>query len=331
VFTDAHAKQRRAGRFVNSSRVRTALAAALFSVAGIAPAMAQYRGDRIPGNAGLEVGSQPPPGIYVGYLGWFYPTDTVTDANGDVVGSGERSLRVSLNAVLVSWVTPLTVAGANVGGTVVLPWIRDRIEGNVLDIDSGLGYTDMIVTPVALGWHLGRTDLLASYSLYLPTGKYERGGRDNSGLGMLGQEVSFGTTIFGPTRHWHGAVNVAYEWHTEKKDLDLRVGQVATLEGGVGYSVYTKVNNPLPLISTFGVAGYGQFKVTEDSGEDLPALVRGGKDRVVALGPEVKVFIPQARLTVIGRVMPEFGAQLRTEGVSVSVSLAYVARSFSRP
>ena len=306
-------------------------AAALLLVALATPAMAQYKADRIPGSVGLEVGSQAPPGIYLGYLGWFYPTDTLRDANGDRVGSGENSLTVSLHSLAVSWVTPVKVVGANVGGTVGFPWIRNRLELNTLDIDtdSGLGYTDTIFTPVALGWHAGRTDVLASYTLYLPTGKFEAGGSGNTGLGMTGQELSVGTTVFDAGRKWHGAANLAYEWHTKKKDQDLRVGQVATIEGGLGYSIYTKVDNPLPLITTFGVAGYSQFKVTEDSGADVLALARAGKDRIFGLGPEVKVFIPQAKLMVLGRVLPEFGGRMRTEGLSIFVSAAYTAKSFT--
>jgi hypothetical protein len=67
------------------------------------------------------------------------------------------------------------------------------------------------------------------------------------------------------------------------------------------------VNNLLPLITNVGVVGYGQFKVTEDSGSAVSPLVRGEKDRVFGLGGEVNVFIPQARLTVMARVLPEFG------------------------
>jgi hypothetical protein len=43
----------------------------------------------------------------------------------------------------------------------------------------------------------------------------------------------------------------------------------------------------------------------------------------------MKLFIPQAKLTVVGRVMPEVGGRLRTEGLSISVSAAYIAKSFT--
>jgi hypothetical protein len=187
---------------------------------------AQSKGDRLPGNVGLQVGTQPPPGIYVDYLLWVYPTDTVKSASGDNVAQG-LSVTSVLHGALVAWVTPYTLAGGNVGGTVAVPFVKNRIQLNALDVDTGLAFTDMIVTPVSLGWHRKQSDFQTAYSLYLPTGKFEAGGSDNAGLGMVGQELSFGTTAFLDTRRlWHAAGNIAYEWHTKKTDLDLRVGQI---------------------------------------------------------------------------------------------------------
>jgi hypothetical protein len=76
---------------------------------------------------------------------------------------------------------------------------------------------------------------------------------------------------------WHAAGNFAYEWHTKKKDLDLRVGQILTLEYGAGRTPYKKINNPLPLITNIGLVGYGQFKVAEDNGSDASPLAGGEK------------------------------------------------------
>lgn len=310
---------------------RTLAGALTLVVLSSSAALAQYKPLRIPGNVGLQVGTQPPPGIYVGYLLWVYPTDTIKDQNGDRIGEGVGGLTSSLNGAVVSWVTNYTLIGGRVGGTVVLPFIRNRIERNALNIDTGIAYTDTIVSPFTLGWHKPQTDLVAGYSLYLPTGEFEAGGSNNSGLGMYGQELAFGVTQhFDQRRSWHGAANVAYEWHSQKRDLDLRVGQTMTIEGGFGKTFYTKVNNPIPLITNIGIVGYSQFKVTGDTGEDIPPLLRGLKDRVFALGPEVNVYIPQIKMAIAGRVLPEFGARVRTQGTTISISAAYTLRSLAR-
>jgi hypothetical protein len=260
-----------------------------------------------------------------------YPTDTIVDEDGEQVNSGEGGLTSSLNGLVLSWVTLYRLAGATVGGTVIFPVIRNRIDTNILDIDTGLGYTDMILQPINLGWKRGATDLLAAYSLYLPTGKFEHGGTENTGLGMVGQEVAFGFTRHDTRHQWNGAANLAYEWHTEKKDTDIRVGHIATIEGGVGRTIYKKVNNPVPLMTTFGVAAYAQFKVTGDSGDDIPTALRGFEDRVFAAGPEVKVYVPQARIALALRVLPEFGARMRTEGLTVSFMGIYTLKSLAKP
>lgn len=269
-------------------------------------ARAQFKGLRIPGSAGLQAGTQAPPGIYVGNLFYAYPTDTLKDDNGDRLGTGLTDLTVMLDGIFVSWVTNYEIAGGTLGGAVGLPWMKSLIERNALDVDSGWGYTDSIFTRLQVGWHRPRYDMLAGYTLYLPTGKYEPGGTDNSGFGMVAQELAFAATgFFDEKRTWHGAGSVAHEWHSEKKDTDIRVGQIMTIEGGFGRTFYKKVNNPIPLITNIGVVAYRQFKVTDDSGSNVPAVLAGQKDRVYGIGPEVNVFIPQARLTIIGWVIPE--------------------------
>jgi hypothetical protein len=293
-------------------------------------ARAQYKGLRIPGSAGLQAGTQAPPGIYVGNLFWVYPTDTLKDDNGDEIGSGNTSLTPMLEAILVSWVTNYKIFGGNVGGTVGLPWMKNLIERDLLDIDSGWGYSDSILTPLQIGWHKPRYDMLAGYTLYLPTGNYEAGGRDNSGFGMVAQELAFAATgFFDEKRLWHGAGSVAHEFHTKKNDVDIRVGQIMTIEGGFGRTFYKKVNNPLPLITNIGVIAYRQFKVTEDSGADVASIVEGLKDRVYGIGPEFNIFIPQAKLSVIARLVPEFGARVRTQGTTFTLTVVYAAKSLA--
>jgi hypothetical protein len=83
------------------------------------------------------------------------------------------------------------------------------------------------------------------------------------------------------------------------------------------------------MIMNLGVAGYSQFKVTGDSGSDIPPVLRGYKDRVFALGPEFNIYIPKPRLTVLVRYEPEFGARLRTEGQTFVVSIGRVVKSFA--
>ena len=72
----------------------------------------------------------------------------------------------------------------------------------------------------------------------------------------------------------------------------------------LGKTFYKKVGGPIPTIMNLGMAGYAQFKITGDSGSDIPPALRGFKDRVFALGPEFNIFIPKPRLTFLIRYGP---------------------------
>ena len=187
--------------------LRPALVYSLFGVLLLNIAsQAQYKGDDIPGFLGLQSGTQAPPGLYIGNVVWVYPTDTVKDDNGNKINSGNGSLTSTLNVILLSWVSNYKVLGANYGATVAIPFIKNRIQLNSLDVNSGFAFTDMIVTPISLGWHRKRANFNAGYNLYLPTGRFSAGGTDNTGLGMYGNEFFVGTTVYlDPKKLWSAA------------------------------------------------------------------------------------------------------------------------------
>lgn len=308
---------------LRAGRLFCLLAFLLIGLAG----NAQYKGDHIPGFLGLDAGTQAPPGIYVGNLLWIYPTSTVKDDNGNNVNQ-RGSLTSTLDGILLSWVSNYKILGANYGATTVIPFIQNQLQLDSLDVNTGFAFTDMIVTPVSLGWHLKKADVIAAYNIYVPTGRYSPTGTDNTGLGMVGNELSLGSTFYlDQKKMWSAAGNFALEFHTDKSGTNINVGDMATIEGGLGRKFYRKVSGPIPVIMNLGVDGYAQFKVTGDSGSDIPPTLQGFKDRVFALGPEFNAFLPKPRLTLLARYEPEFGARNRTQGQTIVFSIAWVAKS----
>src|SRR6516164_10119777 len=97
---------------------------------------AQYKGDDIPGFLGLQSGTQAPPGFYVGNVVWVYPTDTVKDNNGNTVGQQRAQLTSTADVILIELVTNYKILGANIGGDVAIPFIKNRIQLNSLDVSS---------------------------------------------------------------------------------------------------------------------------------------------------------------------------------------------------
>src|SRR4029079_1160404 len=81
------------------------------------------------------------------------------------------------------------------------------------------------------------------------------------------------------------ATTAFLEIHTKKKDQDLKVGEILTLEGGAAYNIEK-------LGAAFGVGYSYQGKITDDSGADIPvaelqALNLYGKNRVFSVGPDL--------------------------------------------
>jgi hypothetical protein len=293
-------------------------------------AQAQYKGDDIPGFLGLSNGTQPPPGLYLGALAWVYPTDTVKDNNGNSIAL-PGSLTSSAGIMLVNVVTPYKLFGANIGASGGFPFIKNRIQTDQLNVSTGFAYTDMFAG-LNLGWHLKRADVMAGYNLYIPTGNFVQGGNNNTGLGMWGNEFTIGTTVYLDERKlWNAAGTFALEFNTDKSGTNIQVGNLGTVSWGLGRTFYKKVDGPIPLIMNVGAVGYTQFKVSGDSGSDIPPVLRGFKDHIFAAGPEFNIYVPRPRLTFLVRYEPEFAGRVHTQGSTVVFSFAWVAKSFVHP
>jgi hypothetical protein len=300
----------------------------IFAVSSV-PTQAQYKADDIPGFLGLSNGTQPPPGLYLGSLAWVYPTDTVKDNNGNSIPL-PGSLTSTAEIVLVNVVTNYKLFGGNIGASGGFPFIKNRIQTDSLDVSTSFAYTDMFLG-VNLGWHFKRADVMAGYNLYIPTGTFSPGGNDNTGLGMWGNEFTIGSTVYlDQKKLWNAAGTFAFEFNTDKSGTNIQVGDVGTVSWGLGRTFYKKVSGPIPLIMNVGAAGYAQFKITGDSGSDIPPPLMGFKDRIFSAGPEFNIYIPKPRLTFLVRYEPEFGGRVRTQGQTVVVSLAWVAKSFEK-
>jgi hypothetical protein len=291
-------------------------------------AFAQLNGQNIKGDAGLKAGSQAPPGAYVAVPLWFYTADVVKDRDGVERLSG--NLDAAVFGVALNVVTARKIFGANYGFLVGLPWANNRVQGaEDFDANPGAGLTDMFIQPLSLGWHGPRADATVGYGIFVPTGRYDDGASNNTGLGMWAQEILVGTTVYlNQRRTLHAATTATFDFHSEKKDSETKVGNILNLEGGVGADF---LNGGL----TTGLAYYGTFKLTDDRFDALlPSLLIRGKNRVWGLGPEVTLAIA-ARRTVYGfvtvRYQWEVGARTTTEGGAWNILATFPVRPIRLP
>ena len=227
------------------------------------------------------------------------------------------------------YVSKAKILGANYGAMVAVPLANASIEAPAFALDDTVetSLSDLLIRPIDLGWHTKRADVAAGLQLYAPTGRYERGGDDNIGKGMWTYEPFLGTTVYFDERRTVSLATTAYwEFHGDKKDTDVNVGQILTLQGGLGKSFLGGGSDHRrcllrPVEAHRGSAGRVRTARWVGLRRRLP-----GKHRVFAFGPDVTLPIAsQSKLFALVniRYLWESGAQLKTQGDTLVVTATF--------
>ena len=209
-------------------------------------ARAQLLTQHVKGAVGLKSGSQPPPGGYVPLpVFYLYSTDKVKDRNGNQL-PGNADLTSTFFGVGYSHVTTKKILGGFYGFSVLFPvGANNRIQGTEIDANPGAGFTDSAFTPISLGWHRSRADVITAFNIFAPTGKYTDGANDNTGLGMWGFEPVVGTTVYlDGAKRYHAAAELSFDFQSKKEDSDNKVGNQMNVDGGVGPTSSTADSRP---------------------------------------------------------------------------------------
>jgi len=295
---------------------------------------AQFLGHNAKGDFGLLSGSQPDPGFYFAPYYYRYDAGKLKDRFGNPLRPNiSGSLDANAYIATLWYVSEFKIFGANYGFMFVPAFTDNSFEVPILDVQSrsGTGFADLYFQPVNLGWKTERVDLTAGLGIYAPTGRYDPDASDNLGLGMWTFEPFFGATVyFDEAKSWHFATTAFYETHTKKKDTNIDVGDILTLEGGFGKSF---MGGALSI----GSAYYAQLKVTRDDiGLNIPLQeeLKIGKHRVFGIGPEGT--IPIATKTkliamVSVRYLWEFGARTTLDGRTLMIAATFPIPSVKLP
>jgi|SRR5262245_1232101 len=283
-------------------------------------AAAQDLGHRLPGLIGLDAGTIPPPGLYL--VGRFvdYAADELRDRHGNVIPIRNLEFNGLSTAVGISYTVELRQSSMFLTATAAVPIARLRL--NIPDRPEAsfdrFGLADIYIQPVRLGWHRDHFDLVSSYALYLPTGAFLLGKGVSSG--QVTHEFSAGGTIYANTNESVFLTALAgYNLNRRKRDSDITRGDTFQIQGGVGL-------NFLDRVIEVGAAGYGLWQVRPDRGADLPLILRGGRDRVYGVGPEVAVLI-KSRSQIRVRYEWDLGVRSRPKGNVFSAGINFVVWS----
>ena len=297
-------------------------------------AHAQLSGHNSRGDYGLQSGSQAPPGWYlVAPMYYRYSADEFRDRHGDrqsALGGG-GSIEATAWLAGAIWVSDHKLFGGNYS-FVIFPGVTDNALGfPPLGVDERVstGLADLYVQPINLGWNTPRADFVAGIGIFAPTGEYEQSGSSNRGLGMWSYELFGGTTVYlDEAKSWHFAATAFYETHGKKEDTNIRVGDLLTIEGGLGKSFKDGMVN-------VGLAYYAQWKLTDDDfGLDQQSLSNRqlGKHRVYGFGPELTLPLATKK-ALYGflnlRYIWETGARTSLQGNTFVATLTFPVPSIS--
>jgi hypothetical protein len=304
-------------------------------IAGPAPCGAQLNGENVLGDHGVMAGTQPAPGFYASLLYSRYDTDTIKNGAGErITVDPSRSGSLASQAIrpTFTWVSPYRLLGGHYGATAMFTLANAEIEAPTFGLDRTVstGPGDLYVMPVQLGWRLVRADAIAAFAFVAPTGRFEAGASDNLGKGMWSYEFSGGGTMYLDEKKSLSLASSAFwELHSKKSGevtlgpstlTDVKVGQILTLEGGLGKSFRE---------ASVGAAYYAQWKLTEDEFDFTITPPGGaviGKHRVWGFGPEVTIpVIAGSKLISLLnlRYMWETGARIETEGRTLLVTASF--------
>jgi hypothetical protein len=296
----------------------------LLSVAGIVDA--QDLGHRLPGLIGLDAGTIAPPGLSVLDRFAAYNADELRDRNGNIVPIGPE-LRVLSNAVGISYTYRLPQSCTTLSARAAAPVAGLRL--NVQDVPAAsvdkFGLADIYIQPLEWGCEKDRFEILASYSLYVPTGQFLLAGGKSVSSGNVTHQFSFGGTIYrSKERTSFISALASYELNLRKRNIDITRGDIFQIQGGIGVKRHNQVLE-------MGLAGYALWQVRDDRGADLPPVLSGARDRVFGLGPEVAVLIKSINSELRARYEWDIGAQSRFQGNVFVVGIKILVKHPRQP
>jgi hypothetical protein len=282
------------------------------------PAEAQQLGYKLLGSLGIDAGAQPPPGLAVVDQSIHFGSSQLRDREGNVVPIEGLRMTAAGSALGFSY-TSKTRAAPYLTFALGVPVASIHVSAdNPAASLNGLGFADLAVQPIKVGWRQRRFDVVTGYLVYAPTGHFEPRGGANLGHGYWTHQLSVGGAVHADSaRKFRESALASYEINTRMRGIDIRRGDMLQLQGGAGAAVRR--------IFTIGLAGYALWQATPDRGTDIPPVLREQRTRVFGLGPEVDLTIPRWKTGVSLRVEREFGVRSRPQGQVIAMSVSYLA------
>ncbi|HEX2580219.1 MAG TPA: transporter [Rhabdochlamydiaceae bacterium] len=288
-------------------------------VAGSLPEslLAEMQNHYILGTYGMNSAVKPERGSTYANIYTLYNARQLNDQSGRKVAvKGKKTLQVQYLQNIFGYYSPAKLWGAAYGFQINVPcetFSLDQAEFHRTFEGAGkkLKLGDIYFEPVNFRWNWSRLYFFIAYGAYAPTGKYKTNSMKNTGLGNWGQLFTLASTLFfDQEKSWSASAYCTYEIHEKKRGSDFRPGDNFCIDWAFG-KTFDKV-------LTIAASGYYERQWKIDKGGDVPDHAKGVRDKVIAVGPELDLFIPQMNGHFTARYEFEVKALSRTQGKRIT-------------
>jgi len=247
-----------------------------------------------------------------------YYSDVFKDKNGNSIGSKFDTLSYRETNRLF-YVSDFKILGAKYAASLSLPIVYNDV--NLLGANQNrFNIGDIFVEPFMLLWNTPQFDAFASLGLFAPTGEFDPNNAASTGTGAWGGMFSAGATYyFDVAREWFATATARYEMDSDRRDIDLRDGDMMYFDYGFGkvFPFGDGCRNKFLV----GANGYSVIQVTDSVGKASTDL----REQNFGAGPSLGVYLADYKLTVNAKTFFEFGAANHSEGYLTMLS---VTKSF---
>lgn len=266
----------------------------------------------------------PTNGLYIREDLWYYDGDFQDAVKGGVF-SADANIQVLGLSTRLFWYPGVQFLGARYGTylsfaladgeaesriTTRLPGKPERI---VREQGDRRGMSDILFTPLSLGWKRGDWHIKWTETVNLPASDYDTSEALNFGRNYYALNSSLGLAYRKGTVGPEFNIRSGFIWNAENPDTNYRTGNEAYVDGSVNWRFTSAI--------TAGLSGYAYRQLTEDSGEG--AIFGDFEGRSYAIGPVFRYFIGKNsnRISVITKWLHQFESEHHFEGDLFMISL----------
>jgi hypothetical protein len=256
-------------------------------------------------------------GFYFANTSWYYtgsaPRNVLLPRNGRVSAGADAD--IFWNGFTVLYVPKTEWRSMSIGFAVTVPLQHAQItvypEGlPITHTDKTTAFSDMIISPVTVGWRKGTHFWSAGLRVFTPSSKYDTSDFATPSTNCWTYSPNFSYTYLNPKKGYDLSISAGLDLNTENKVTQYKSGSVFHLD--------LAATRTLPSGFGFGgIVGYMQ-QASDDQGV-LADRFGGLHGRGMTVGPMLK-YTAKAGSRDINFSLgwaPEFAVKNRTRGNSI--------------